>query len=298
MKRRALGKGLGSLLPERSPEAQEAAKQAETPRQSVSLIELDRITPNRNQPRERFDPEELDDLAASIRTAGVLQPILVRDLGEGRYELIAGERRLRAARQAGLDRIPALTQSADEEQSLELALIENIQRQQLNPIEEARAFSTLMDRHGLTQEAVAEKVGRKRSSIANMLRLLRLPAPVQEMMRSNDLTIGHAKALLSLDSDVEILAAAEKIVSGEVTVRGAEEIARGRNAPAPPHPSNNEVADPNVRDAEVRLQRALGTKVRIRGAEKGKGRIEIEFYTSEELERLFELLEGPVGNGI
>lgn len=295
MKRRALGKGLGSLLPERPSETRE---KQEPPRQSVSLIELNRITPNRNQPRERFDPEELEDLAASIRTAGVLQPILVRALGDGRYELIAGERRLRAARQAGLDRIPALTQSADEEQSLELALIENIQRQQLNPIEEARAFSTLMNQHGLTQEAVAEKLGRKRSSIANTLRLLRLPAPVQEMMRENALTLGHAKALLSLGSDVEILAAAERIVAGDVTVRGAEAIARERTAPASVQPAVSEGQDPNVRDAELRLQRALGTKVRIKGAEKGKGRIEIEFYSTEELERLFELLEGPVGNGI
>jgi ParB family chromosome partitioning protein len=264
----------------------------------VSLIELDRITPNRNQPRERFDPEELDDLAASIRTAGVLQPVLVRSLGDGQYELIAGERRLRAARLAGLDRIPALTQSAGEEESLELALIENIQRQQLNPIEEARAFATLMDRHGLTQEAVAGKVGRKRSSIANTLRLLRLPAPVQEMVRENALTIGHAKALLALESDVEILAAAEKIVAGEVTVRGAEALARERAPSTPASSSNNEVEDPNVRDAELRLQRALGTKVRIKGAEKGKGRIEIEFYSADELERLFELLEGGIGNGI
>jgi ParB family transcriptional regulator, chromosome partitioning protein len=155
-----------------------------------------------------------------------------------------------------------------------------------------------MDRHGLTQEAVAEKVGRKRSSIANMLRLLRLPAPVQEMMRENALTLGHAKALLSLDSDVEILAAAERIVAGDVSVRGAEEIARERTAPASPRPAVSEVEDPNVRDAELRLQRALGTKVRIKGAEKGKGRIEIEFYSTDELERLFELLEGPVGNGI
>jgi ParB family transcriptional regulator, chromosome partitioning protein len=264
----------------------------------VSLIELDRIAPNRNQPRERFEQDELDDLAESIRSAGVLQPILVRPRGEGHYELIAGERRLRAARQAGLDRIPAITQAAGDEQSLELALIENIQRQQLNPMEEARAFSTLMTRHGLTQEAVAQRVGRKRSSIANTLRLLRLPQAVQEMLRENTLTLGHAKALLALEGEEEILSAAEKIVAGEVSVREAEAITRQKDsASASPRPID-EVSDPNVRDAELRLQRALGTKVRIKGADKGKGRIEIDFYSTEELQRLFELLEGGIGNGI
>lgn len=264
----------------------------------MTLIDLDRISPNRNQPRERFDPDELEDLAASIRTAGVLQPVLVRTLGNGQFELIAGERRLRAARLAGLERIPALTQEAGEEESLELALIENIQRQQLNPIEEARAFSTLMDRHGLTQEAVAEKVGRKRSSVANTLRLLRLPDPVQEMIRENSLTSGHAKALLSLSSETDILAAAERIVSGEVSVRAAEAIAREKVKPTGGRSQDNKAVDPNVHDAELRLQRALGTKVRIKGADKGKGRIEIDFYTTEELERLFEILEGGIGNGI
>src|SRR5688572_5251331 len=207
MRRRALGKGLGSLLPEAPgaatgaspvPSVRSAVETVatETPterQQTVNLIELDRIVPNPNQPRERFEQDDLEELAESIKTAGILQPILVRAGTGGGYELIAGERRLRAARMAGLDRIPALTQSAGDEQSLELALIENIQRQQLNPMEEARAFSTLMTRHGLTQEEVARKVGRKRSSVANMLRLLRLPAAVQEMLRENALTFGHAK---------------------------------------------------------------------------------------------------------
>ncbi|MGH9868638.1 MAG: ParB/RepB/Spo0J family partition protein [Candidatus Polarisedimenticolia bacterium] len=264
----------------------------------MMLIQIERISPNRNQPRERFDQEELEDLASSIKTAGVLQPILVRDGGEGRFELIAGERRWRAAKLAGLERVPAIVQKAGDEQSLEIALIENIQRQQLNPIEEARAFSQLMSIHGLTQEAVAERVGRKRSSIANTLRFLKLPDPVQGMIREGTLTSGHAKALLALKTESEILKAAERMVAGEVTVREAEEIARTRIAAALPKESKEEGGDPNVRDAEVRLQRALGTKVRIKGAEKGKGHIEIDFYSTDELERLFDLLEGGVGSGI
>jgi ParB family chromosome partitioning protein len=243
------------------------------------------VVSNPSQPRQSFDEEELEELAASVRSAGILQPILVRQTGSGGYELIAGERRLRAARMAGLHTIPAMVQHAEKQRSLELALIENIQRQQLNPIEEARAFAVLASEHGLTQEAVAERVGRKRSSIANSLRLLKLPEVVQEMIRDGRLTPGHAKALLSLADDEEILKTAEAMLQGYVTVRGAEEMTREKQSAAAP-------VDPNVRDAEQRLQRALGTKVRIKHRGAGKGRIEIEFYSEEELERLFEAIEG------
>jgi len=277
MKRRALGKGLGTLLPEKP-----AVGVVE---EGYVQIEVSRIQPNPSQPRESFDEEELEDLAESIKEAGVLQPVLVRRSGDD-FELIAGERRWRAARRAGLERIPALIQQVGQERSLELALIENIQRQQLNPIEEARAFSTLMTRFGLTQEEVAVKVGRKRPSVANSLRLLKLPAEVQSLVREGRITAGHAKALLSLSGEKEILAAARKMSSGEVTVRKAEQLTRARKPAESPH------QDPNVRDAEIRLQRALGTKVRIRTRDGEKGRVEIEFYSGEELQRIFELLEG------
>ena len=281
MKRRALGKGLESLLPAR-PAAATAGGLIE--------LEVDRIVPNPSQPRERFDQSELEDLAESIRGAGLLQPVLVKQAGPG-YELIAGERRWRAAKLAGLGRIPALVQSADEERSLELALIENIQREQLNPIEEARAFAILIDHHGLTQEDVATKLGRKRPTIANTMRLLKLPEAVQDMIRANTLTSGHAKALLSLDGDSDqVLRAAMQMAEAGVSVRAAEEAARGGRTKEPRQPDGDQV-DPNVRDAEIRLQRALGTKVRIK-ARGGKGRIEIEFFSEEELERLFEILEG------
>ena len=283
MKRQALGKGLGSLLPEKRPAAAAGG---------FLQIDVDRLAPNPNQPRKTFDDEALQDMAASIRAAGILQPILVRDTGAG-YELIAGERRLRAARLAGLRTIPAMLQPVETERSLELALIENIQRQQLNPIEEARAFAVLMHEHGLTQEAVAEKVGRRRPSIANSLRLLKLPAPVQEMIRDGRLTAGHAKALLSLTDEEEILRTADAMLQGFVTVRGAEEMTREKkSARVAAVEGRAEAQDPNIHDAELRLQRALGTKVRIRALQGGRGRIEIEYYSEEELDRLFEALEG------
>lgn len=281
MKRRALGKGLGSLLPER-PVTQETTE-------GYIQLGVDEVVPNPSQPRSHFDDEGMEDLADSIRGAGVLNPILVRDTGSG-YELIAGERRLRAARLAGLTHVPARVQRVGRGRSLELAIIENIQRQQLNPIEEARAFSSLMVEFGLTQEEVASQVGRKRTSVTNTLRLLKLPEKVQMYLQDGKLTAGHAKALLALESDEEILNMAEAFVTGAVTVRSAEEMTQsraGRTARKGPVGT-----DPNVADAEQRLQRALGTKVRIRRSSEGKGRIEIEFYSDEELQRLFELFEG------
>ncbi len=281
MKRRALGKGLGSLLPERPAGGHD---------HQLLRLDLDRIVPNPNQPRGSFNQEELEELAASIGQAGVLQPILVRDAGSG-YELVAGERRWRAAQLAGLKQIPAILQKVDGGRSLELALIENIQRQQLNPIDEARAFSRLISERGLTQEQIAGRVGQKRSSIANRLRLLNLPQPVQEMLQDGRLTAGHAKALLALADKEEILKAAEAMLQGYVTVRGAEEMARKRKpAGKPPAPG---IIDPNVRQAEERLQRSLGTKVRIKFEPGGeRGRLEIDFYSQEDLDRLFEALEG------
>ena len=282
MKRRALGKGLGSLLPERPATViQEKA--------GYLLLNVDEVVPNPSQPRSHFDDEGMEDLAESIRGAGVLNPILVRDTGSG-YELIAGERRLRAARLAGLTHVPARVQHVGRGRSLELAIIENIQRQQLNPIEEARAFSSLMVEFGLTQEEVASQVGRKRASVTNTLRLLKLPEKVQTYLQEGKLTAGHAKALLALDSDEEIVNMAEAFVTGAVTVRSAEEMTKsraGRTARKTPVGT-----DPNIADAEQRLQRALGTKVRIKRSSEGKGRIEVEFYSDEELQRLFELFEG------
>lgn len=283
MKRRALGKGLESLIPARpQPVAGEL----------FLHVEIDAVVPNPRQPRSEIRDRELDDLAASIREAGVLQPVLVRESEGGRYELIAGERRWRAARLAGLKRIPAMVQRVEGEKLLELALIENIQREQLNPIDEAQAFAALIKDFGLTQEAVAERVGRKRPSVANSLRLLKLPGNVQKMLKDGVLAPGHAKALLSLDSDREIQKAAEEMARGAFSVRKAEKLAKAKKGLAE---TTTAPADPNIRDAEERLQRALGTKVRILKQALGKGCIEIEFYSEDELQRLFEMLEGDRG---
>jgi len=276
MKRRALGKGLGSLLPERPV----AGRQ-----EGLLQVPVEELVPNPRQPRQDMDEEGLNELAESIKEAGLLQPVVVRDTGHG-YELIAGERRLRAAKLAGLKSIPALIKDADAQRSLELAVIENIQRQQLNPIEEATAFAELMEEFGLTHAEVADKVGRQRSSITNTLRLLNLPEPVQAMIREGKLTRGHAKALLSLSDQNQIIRSAELMSQSTVTVRKAEEIAReGRPA------GDAKPFDANYGDAELRLQRALGTKVRIKVLGKGRGRIEIDYYSNDELQRLFEVLE-------
>ena len=280
VKRRALGKGLGTLLPERPGQAED--------QDGYLRIPVNEIVPNPAQPRTRFDEEELEQLADSIRGAGVLSPVLVRDTDHG-YELIAGERRVRAARMAGLSHVPARVLAVGRGRSLELALVENIQREQLNPIEEAHAYSALMVEYGLTQEEVARQVGRQRSSVANSLRLLKLPDRVQDLLAEGRLTAGHARALLSLGSDEEILSMAEALVIGDITVRAAEHMTRKPDGNARKQPQR---VDPNVAAAELRLQRALGTKVRIRRSSAGKGRIEIEFYSDDELQRLFEIVEG------
>ncbi len=284
-RRRALGKGLGTLLPER-PRVQDAGKTED----GYIRIAVDRVAPNPSQPRGRFDEEELAQLADSIRGAGVLNPILVRETADG-YELIAGERRLRAAKMAGLTHIPARVQSVDRGRSLELAIIENVQREQLNPIEEARAYTALTDQFGLDHHEIARQVGRRRSSVTNTLRLLKLPAEVQGLLEEGKLTAGHAKALLSLGSDREILDAAREMARAGLTVRQAEQVTRKKGTSPKAAIAG---VDPNVADAEIRLQRALGTKVRIRRSPAGKGRIEIEFYSDEELMRLFEILEGQI----
>ena len=281
MKRRALGKGLGILLPERA---------AEPATQGYAQIAVDKISPNPGQPRKAFDQAELEDLAKSIRGAGILQPVLVRPLESGRYELIAGERRLRAAKMAGLTRISARVEKVGLGRSLELALIENIQREQLNPIEEARAFSLPSTEYGLTQDEIANQVGRKRPSITNTLRLLKLPPRVQDLIRERRLTAGHAKALLALADEEEILRTAEAMANGTVSVRGAEKMTRRKGKKKAV--AEEVGTDPNIRDAEIRLQRTLATKVRIKTSVGGRGRIEIDFHDDEELMRLFELIEG------
>jgi ParB family chromosome partitioning protein len=279
---RGLGKGLQALIPTESEGGRE---------QESNLIALALIDPNPFQPRRSFDEEQMAELVQSIRQHGVVQPVVLRQRGT-RYQLVAGERRCRAARQAGLREIPAVVRELDDEQLMELAIVENLQREDLNPIEEAQAYAQLMERLGLTQEQVAERVGRSRPHIANTVRLLQLPRVLQEYVSRGTLTAGHARALLSL-SEPQQLVVAEQIISQGLNVRQAEQLARqvlekvnvSRETRPTPTPS------PEVLDVERQLQTALGTKVKVvRGRKRGK--IEIEFYSGEELERLIELLLG------
>ena len=280
MNKRGLGRGLGALL-------------SATPGEEDELIEvpIDRIEVNPNQPRKDFDSAALEELTASIKVSGIIQPVVVRRQGTG-YQLIVGERRWRAARQAGLQRIPAVVREATDAQSLELALVENLLREDLNPMEETEAYHKLLAQFGWTQEELAQRVGRDRSSIANCLRLLKLPGLIQADLRAGRLTMGHARALLSLTNVVdqlklrdEILAHSWSVRATEDSVRAAEDEARKRRGVArAPRRRSAELAA-----LEESLQRALMTRVRITGDER-RGRIEVVYATPDELERLAALL--------
>jgi ParB family chromosome partitioning protein len=252
-------------------------------------IDIDRIIPNSHQPRKDFDEDALNELAASIKEHGVIQPVVVSALDDGFFQLIAGERRWRASQRAGLLRVPAVVREPGERGSLELALIENLQREDLNPMEEAHAYERLISDFDMTQEDVARRVGKNRATIANMLRLLRLPAEVQQWLRENRLTTGHAKALLSLSDLNAILESARKIILGNYSVRQAEMlVSRYANSGGKNESGGSvETVDPNVKAAVHALEQVLGTKVTVQ-ENGGRGRLEIHFYSFEEMNRLYE----------
>jgi ParB family chromosome partitioning protein len=279
MNKRGLGRGLGALL-------------SSTPTDSDSLIDIgiDQIEPNPNQPRKSFGSDRLEELAASIRASGVIQPIVVREVPDG-YQLIAGERRWRAARLAGLDRIPALVREATDAESLELALVENLLREDLNPMEEAEGYRHLLSQFGWTQEQLAQRIGRDRTSIANALRLLRLPDSIQSDLRENRLTMGHARALLALDTEAEQLKLRDEILAHDWSVRATEASIRAAE-PVPAQrrtPRRRRGLSPELAALEQSMQRALLTRVTITGNDR-RGKIEITYANAEELERLTELL--------
>ena len=279
MTRQALGKGLDALLPPIS-----------TTPSALLELELDRLKPCSLQPRLRVDPEKLEELAASIRENGVLQPIVVRQAGDG-YEIVAGERRWRAAQRAGLERIPAIIQDVSDGKMLELALVENIQRDELGPIEEAQAYRLLTERFGLTQDQVAQRVGRSRAAITNMLRLLRLPRLIQEKVINGEITMGHARALLPLPEKVQVQLV--QLIAGRgLSVRDVERRVRRLQNPVLPREAGR---DANLAAAEQKLEERLKTRVdiRVRG---GKGRITLHFHSAEELQRLYADLLGS-GDG-
>lgn len=292
-----LGKGLGALLKNREI----------TPaKDQVQEIAADEIRANRYQPRQNFDEAALEDLSESIRQYGILQPLIVRRLSEKGYELIAGERRLRAARKAGLEKVPALVREYNDAEISEIALIENIQRENLNIIEEAEAYAFLMQNFQLTQEMLAKKVGRSRPHIANSLRLLELAEPVQDKLVAGELLMGQARPLLALKDEALQVKAAAHILAEHLSSRQAEELVRRllddpayldaeesgpEDESAEAQETQEAQQDAFYQDAVGRLNEYLGTKVRIRPGKK-KSRIEIEFYSEDDLERLLELLEG------
>jgi ParB family chromosome partitioning protein len=278
--RKALGRGLQALIPDTQEEADE---------QRVLQIEIDRVSPNPYQPRQSFDQARLDELARSIVEKGVIQPITVREVDD-EYELIAGERRLRAAKQAGFNTIPAMVKSiSSPEEMMELSLIENIQRDDLNPIHEARAYLRLLEECRLTQEEIATRVGKNRSSVANTLRLLRLPEEVQKHVLADEISMGHARALLALEDRTEQTTLCKQIVQKGLSVRKVEQLIKNRfkdvrESPRAPRKSNDLLA------VEEIMQRMLGTRVNINQGQH-KGKIEIEFYSTDDLNRILDLMK-------
>lgn len=280
--RKALGRGLDALIPgagRSAPVSDHASEATESADLSVAIY---RIRPNPRQPRTEFDEHHLTELVASIRTQGVIQPLLVRRTPDGDYELVAGERRLRAAERAGLTHVPVFVREISDGESLELALVENIQRDDLSPLEEAAAYQRLVSEFGHTQEQVAERVGKSRPAVANALRLLRLPDAIKKDLARGRLSAGHARVLLSIDDPDAQLRAAKQIQARQMSVRDAEHLASARKAP-----TRATARDPNRVALERELSAALGTRVRITPKGKG-GSIEIEFYSAEELEGLVD----------
>jgi ParB family chromosome partitioning protein len=290
-KRRALGKGLDSLLP-RVPASVAPALEGEggKPRE----IPLDQIDRNPFQTRSHVNAEQLAELAASITANGVVQPVLVRPLANGRFQLIAGERRWLASEQAGKQTIPAILRQVSDEQAMEITIVENLQRADLNPMEQARAFERLSREFHMTQEQMAVRTGKDRASVANFLRLLRLPAGVQARVESGELSFGHARTLLALEHAEEMEKAAQKIAALSLNVRQTENYVQGLLHPErnpKKEPRAEPPIDPNVRDAQDRLQRALGLKVHIED-KNGRGRVIIEYARLEDFDTLLEQLAG------
>ena len=278
-KQKGLGKGLGALLGEESLRADTPAEGA------VSTLPLQKIEPNPLQPRKTFAEEELDALAESIRIHGIIQPLTVRLLPNGYYQIIAGERRWRAARLAGLSQVPVVVIEADDRKAMELALIENLQRADLNPIEEAEGLQALIDRCGFTQEEVATSVGKSRPAIANALRLLKLPQEVRDMTKNGEISAGHARALLSFDNEAMIYEVAQNIVKNNLTVRDVERLAKTSEKSSPSAQRKSKRRDSFYDEVELTLTEVLGRKVKVYNG-RGKGTLEIEFYSAEDLKEI------------
>ena len=285
MPRQTLGRGLSALLGEELPQQQVEAANSE--------IDIDLIEPNPEQPRTRFAEASLEELAQSIRVNGVVQPIVLRQVG-GRYQIVAGERRWRASQRAGLRKIPAVVKEVSDEKLLELALVENIQRQELNPIEEAKAYRKLIDTIGLTQEEVAERIGKERTVVTTSMRLLRLPGEIQRVIEEGGLSAGHGRALLMSDDPAVQREVANLAIDAGWSVRETERAVKKARSVKPQTTANKDFSrniDANIKAAETKLMRALNTNVKIVPGKKGTGgKIEIEYYGTDDLDRVFQLI--------
>lgn len=282
-----LGKGLDLLIPKSEPV--EEKKTADP-----QVLKISQVEPNRNQPRKQFDKESLQELAGSIKQYGIIQPIIVAKK-EDYYEIIAGERRWRAAKMAGLKEVPVVIKEYSEKEIAEISLIENIQRENLNPIEEAKAYKSLIEEYNLTQEELSERISKSRTQITNTMRLLKLHDKVQKMLIDGSISAGHARALLGLEIQEEQLLTAQKIVAENLSVRQTEDLVRQIN-----NPPKSKKAAPKIKnsvfykDLERRMTEALGTKVKINQKEQGKGRIEISYFSEDELDRIFTIINSSI----
>ena len=283
-KRHALGRGLSALIPDVPVPSPPVLADATSPGE----VDLDLLEPNRDQPRTNVDEARLDELSRSIKDSGIIQPILVRPVSDGRYEIVAGERRWRAAQRAGLLKVPVIVRDVPDEKRLELALIENVQRENLNPIEEARAYRRLSDQFQMTQERIAEAVGKDRATVANYQRLLSLPAEVQAEVGTRALTMGHARALVGLADQALQRRVARDVRVRDLSVRETEALVKKLVTPVAVKDSKL-VTDVHTKAAEEQLRRALGTRVRIARRHRG-GRIEVHFGSEDELQRIYEQL--------
>lgn len=274
-KRKALGKGLDALIPVNDLSGEH-----------VALIDVGIIDPNPYQPRSFIDDTDLISLIDSIKEKGVIEPIIVRDKPGNRFEVVCGERRLEASKRAGIEKIPAVVKDLSDREALELAIVENVQRESLNPIDEARGYKRLMDEFGETQDEIARTIGKSRAAITNSMRLLKLPKMIQEMLIIGDLKEGHARIILRLDSDKDKLALARKVKNNGITVRQLEKMIK----PKYPQKQSKTIESPFIKDIEIQLSRHFGTKVRIN--KRGKaGNIKIEFYSDEDFSRIIELIK-------
>jgi ParB family chromosome partitioning protein len=289
--KRRLGRGLDALLPSSGPPPPPPPAAARAVPSDGFKAKIEELHPNRSQPRTRFDDAALDELANSIKSIGLLEPILVRRRAQGGYEIVAGERRWRAAQRAGLHDVPVYVRELAEGRAFEAALVENLQREDLNPLETARAFSRLIDEHQHTHDTIAQLIGKDRSTVANALRLLKLPEPVMDLIEAGELSEGHGRALLGAGDVGAMQRLAREAIQGDWSVRETERRAR-MAAQAKELAAETAVKNPNTRDLEERLSRRVGARVTV-ADRKGKGHLQIAFTSYDELDRLIGLLETP-----